>query len=69
MSQPDHTALADRVRQAQQRVDDQRARVQRMIAQGVPTQSAEDLLSELCATLRHMQEQRRILSGSTHRLG
>ncbi len=64
MSQPDHTALADRcIRQAQQRVDEQRAKLQRMIAQGAPTQSAEDLLSQLCATLRQMEEQRRIVSG------
>ena len=47
------------VQQAQQRIDDQTALLQRMIVQGAPTQSAEDLLSELYATLRKMQEQHR----------
>jgi hypothetical protein len=43
--------------EAQRRIDDQRARVQRTIVQGCPTQSADDLLSKLCEALRHLGEQ------------
>jgi len=42
---------------AQRRIDDQRARVQRMIVRGFPTQSADDLLSKLCEALRYLREQ------------
>lgn len=64
-SQTDDTAvLADRhIREIERRVAEQRARVQRMIVQGAPTQSAEDILTQLCATLRQMQDQRRVLPG------
>ena len=52
------TSTRDRqICEAQRRIDDQRARVQRMIVRGFPTQSADDLLSELCEALRHLREQ------------
>jgi hypothetical protein len=50
-------ARARQVREAQRRIDDQRARVQRMIARGSATQSADDLLRKLCGTLRQLREQ------------
>jgi hypothetical protein len=45
------------VREAQLRIDDQRARLQRMTARGSVTQSDDDLLRKLCDTLRQIREQ------------
>ena len=51
-------AARDRqAREAQLRIDDQRARLQRMTARGSVTQSGDDLLRKLCDTLRQIREQ------------
>jgi hypothetical protein len=63
MAQPDPITLAERCRQAQQRVDEQRTKLQRMIVQGAPTQAAEDLLARLSAALDQMQRQRPMQHG------
>jgi hypothetical protein len=42
---------------AEKRVKDQEAHVLRLIVQGAPTQSAEDLLCQLIATAKAMREQ------------
>ena len=43
------------IRDAQHRIAEQQARLQRMIVQGSPTQSADDRLNKLCETLRRLQ--------------
>ena len=43
------------IREARHRIDDQRACLQRMIVQGCPTQSADDLLSRLHEALRQLR--------------
>jgi hypothetical protein len=43
------------IREAQHSIDDQRARLQRMIVQGSPTQSTDDRLNKLCETLRQLR--------------
>jgi hypothetical protein len=43
------------IREAQRCIDDERARLQRMIVQGSPTQSADDRLNKLCETLRQLR--------------
>ena len=48
------------IREAVDRVRRQEAHVLRLIVQGAPTQSAEDLLRELTATVEAMRAQRRI---------
>ena len=52
-SRPD--ARERQIREAQHRIDDQRACLQRMIVQGCPTQSADDLLSHLDKALRQLR--------------
>jgi hypothetical protein len=47
------------VLEAERRVKDQEAHVLRLIVQGAPTQSAEDLLRRLTATVNAMKEQLR----------
>lgn len=47
------------VLEAEKRVRDQEAHVLRLIVQGAPTQSAEDLLRRLTATVNAMKEQLR----------
>ncbi len=42
--------------EAEKRVKEQEAHVLRLIVQGAPTQSAEDLLRQLLATARAMKE-------------
>jgi hypothetical protein len=54
----DPTRTDQRIRNIERRIKDQEALVRRMIMQGSPTQSAEDLLRELTATLRQMREHR-----------
>lgn len=57
MSQTQETApLARDIAETQQRIDEQRAYVQRMIMLGCASQMAEDKLAELYATLRRMRE-------------
>jgi hypothetical protein len=43
------------IREARHRIDDQRACLQRMIVQGCPTQSADDLLSHLHEAFRQLR--------------
>ena len=59
MSGPEGAGLPDKlIREVEQRVRDQEARLKRMIVQGAPTQTAEDLLQKLRATLRETREHR-----------
>lgn len=51
------------LREAEAKVREQEAHVLRLIVQGAPTQSAEDLLRELSATAKAMREQRRLVRG------
>ena len=46
--------IEERVSQARKRVEDQRAKLQRLIVQGAPTQAAEDLLCKLSQDLRQL---------------
>ena len=46
------------VRDAQARIDEQKARLHRLIVQGHPTQSADDILSAMHAELRKLQQLR-----------
>jgi hypothetical protein len=43
--------IEEEVLQARRRVEDQKAKVQRLIVQGAPTQAAEDLLCKLSDAL------------------
>lgn len=53
-----HDPLSDRhLREAQQRVAQQQALVNRMVVQGMPTQAAEDRLRQLQQTLSSMKGQ------------
>jgi hypothetical protein len=47
-----------RIRDAQTRIDEQKARLHRLIVQGHPTQSADDILSAMHAELRKLQQLR-----------
>lgn len=49
--------------EAEKRVRDQEAHVLRLIVQGAPTQSAEDLLRRLMAAAEAMRERRRPARG------
>jgi hypothetical protein len=52
-------APADRdIREAEKRVKEQEAHVLRLIVQGAPTQSAEDVLRQLAAVAEAMKRQR-----------
>lgn len=46
------------IREAQMRIADQKARLHRLIVQGHPTQSADDILSTMYAELRKLQQLR-----------
>ena len=46
--------INERVSQARERVEEQRAKLQRLIVQGAPTQAAEDLLCKLNQDLRQL---------------
>jgi hypothetical protein len=46
------------IREAEKRVQEQEAHVLRLIVQGAPTQSAEDVLRELTALAEAMKRQR-----------
>jgi hypothetical protein len=61
MSQTHNTDRADReIRKAQQRIKEQKVRLRRTVVQGCPTQSADDILRDMEAALRRMQQARRI---------
>jgi hypothetical protein len=60
-AQPHSAVPADTdIREAEARVRAQEAHVLRLIVQGAPTQSAEDLLRELTQTAEAMKAQRRL---------
>lgn len=68
MSQAQSPAAADRlIEAAEARVREQEARLRSMIVQGAPTQTAEDLLRQLHATLQEMKEHRRLPRASQRR--
>jgi hypothetical protein len=46
--------IEEQVSQARKRVEEQRAKLQRLIVQGAPTQAAEDLLCKLNRSLRQL---------------
>jgi hypothetical protein len=46
--------IEERVSKARKRVEEQRAKLQRLIVQGAPTQAAEDLLCKLSQDLRQL---------------
>ena len=61
MSQTHNADRTDReIRKAQQRINEQKGRLHRTVVQGCPTQSADDVLRDMEAALRQMQEQRRL---------
>jgi FixJ family two-component response regulator len=68
-----HTAFQSRnappteedIREAEDRVRRQEAHVLRLIVQGAPTQSAEDQLREVTATVEAMKERWRLGRGSS----
>ena len=47
-----------RIRDARMRIDEQKARLHRLIVQGHPTQSADDILAAMHADLRKLQQLR-----------
>ena len=56
MSRVHEVVLADRrIEEVQLRIKEQKARLQRMIVQGFPSQSADDLLSKLYVNLDKLQ--------------
>ena len=56
MSRVHEVVLADRrIGEVQLRIKEQKARLQRMIVQGFPSQSADDLLSKLYVNLGKLQ--------------
>ena len=60
MSRVHEVVLADRrIDEVQLRIKEQKARLQRMIVQGFPSQSADDLLTKLCVNLDKLQRGRR----------
>ncbi|HXE86956.1 MAG TPA: hypothetical protein VN524_09195 [Hyphomicrobiaceae bacterium] len=62
--QPCSAAPAEKdLLEAEKRVTDQEAHVLRLIVQGAPTQSAEDLLRRLMAAAEAMRERRRPARG------
>ena len=57
-------ASADReIREAEKRVREQEAHVLRLIVQGAPTQSAEDLLRELISAAKALKRRHALASG------
>jgi len=60
MSRVHEVVLADRrIDEVQLRIKEQKARLQRMIVQGFPSQSTDDLLSKLYVNLDKLQKGRR----------
>ena len=59
MSRVHEVVLADRrIEEVQLRIKEQKARLQRMIVQGFPCQSADDLLSKLYVNLDKLKKGR-----------
>jgi hypothetical protein len=50
--------IEEEVLQARRRVEEQKAKVQRLIVQGAPTQAAEDLLCKLSEALQQLTHAR-----------
>ena len=64
MSRPQAPIATDKqIQEARARIQEQRSRLQRMIAQGTIAQSDDDLLHEMYATLKQMQAARLRTSG------
>jgi hypothetical protein len=62
MSRVHEVVLADRrIDEVQLRIKEQKARLQRMIVQGFPSQSADDLLCKLYVNLDKLQKGRRTM--------
>ena len=62
MSRVHEVVLADRrIDEVQLRIKEQKARLQRMIVQGFPSQSDDDLLSKLYVNLVKLQQGRRTI--------
>ena len=60
MSRVHEVVFADRrIDEVQLRIKEQKARLQRMIVQGFPSQSADDLLCKLYVNLDKLQKGRR----------
>ena len=60
MSRVHEVVLADRrIDEVQMRIKEQKVRLQRMIVQGFPCQSDDDLLSRLYVNLDKLQQARR----------
>jgi hypothetical protein len=63
MSRVHEVVLADRrIEEVRLRIKEQKVRLQRMIVQGFPCQSDDDLLSRLCVNLDKLQQGRRTRS-------
>jgi hypothetical protein len=62
-TQPDDGPAERAIREAEARVRAQEAHVLRLIVQGAPTQTAEDLLRRLTAAAQAMREKRRLSRG------
>jgi hypothetical protein len=59
MSRPQAPIATDKqIQEARARIQEQRSRLQRMIAQGTVAQSDDDLLHEMHVTLKQMQAAR-----------
>ena len=62
MSRVHEVVFADRrIDEVQLRIKEQKARLQRMIVQGFPSQSADDLLCKLYVNLDKLQKGRRTM--------
>jgi hypothetical protein len=60
-------ALTDQqISQTRRRIEEQKARLGRLIVQGAPTQRLEDTLRKIEAILRALQEHRRIVDVAYH---
>lgn len=58
MKPADETRSDKLIRDAQLRIDEQKARLHRLIVQGHPTQSADDILADLYVELRKLRSLR-----------
>jgi len=62
MSRVHEVVLADRrIGEVQLRIKEQKARLQHMIVQGFPSQSADDFLSKLYVNLDRLRQDRRTM--------
>lgn len=58
MEPADHTKPNKLIRDTQVRIDEQKARLHRLIVQGHPTQSADDILADMYTGLRRLKRLR-----------